>query len=106
MKWQLMSFVVLTSCAVGTVVDSEAVVQQELDTSTYGFEDSKQGWEGPGAAVSGARVYAGTRSLTLTFSGLAGVYEASVADPAFTSGRITAHLWVPYGAAINSVQLF
>jgi hypothetical protein len=105
MKWQLMSFVMVTSC-VGNVNGPVDSTEQELDSSTYGFEGSLQGWTGPGAAVSSTRAYAGTHALALKFNGVAGKYEAAVPNPPFTSGTLTAHVWVPWGAGINSVQLF
>ncbi|MBK7858132.1 MAG: cellulase family glycosylhydrolase [Archangiaceae bacterium] len=101
-------FLLMMSVAACAVDEGEAstIAEQELDLSSFSFESSAQGWTGPKAQLSSAHYWRGSRSLQLTLPPVAGKYQSAIANPTFTSGTITAHLFVPRGAAIDSVQLF
>lgn len=81
------------------------------DTSQYNFEGGAQGWVSSGGMISGVatssvQVFAGAKSLAVTFNGSgADAQQVLVSAPATPAGKtITFHLWFPSGSAISAIQ--
>ncbi|MBF5044972.1 hypothetical protein FGE12_21400 [Aggregicoccus sp. 17bor-14] len=82
------------------------------DDAPYGFESGTQRWSsaGPGAArpfPSGTEVYAGTRSLGVSFNGAPGTTSVRVASPPVRGGQtVTFHVWIPPASGLDAVQAY
>ncbi len=81
------------------------------DTTQYNFENSTQGWIASGGMITGVStsdkaVFAGAKSLAVSFGGNAGQTQSvSVGAPSTSAGKtITFHIWFPASSAIISLQ--
>jgi hypothetical protein len=83
------------------------------DTAEYNFESSTQGWVSSGGMItgvstSGTQVYAGAKSLAVTFIGTkADTQQVYVSSPATPAGKtVTFHVWFPTGSKLTAIQPF
>jgi hypothetical protein len=81
------------------------------DTAEYNFESGTQGWVSSGGMITGVatsstQVYAGAKSLAVTFNGSgADTQQVYVGSPSTPAGKtVTFHVWFPTGSKITAIQ--